>query len=237
MDLSAIELIVFDMAGTTIDDRVNGVPLVVAALQKVFKQFLNLDITLEQVNPHRGKAKLEAIQALLAEAKSNFPSSVTRPLDVLSREMYASFTGVLDELTENGATEMVGSSEVFALCRKKGIKVAVGSGFPQKTVDALVRHLRWSVDYVGSIDRVGGKSRPNPAMIHDAMHVLGVTQPNKVLKVGDTKVDVQEGRHAGVCCIAVLSGTQTRAELETAKPDLILNSVADLIPLLKSSKL
>lgn len=238
MDLSSLKLIVFDMAGTTVDDNINGVPLVVAALQQAFKKRLNIIITLEQVNPHRGKAKLEAIRCLLAEVKSSSPDFIPAgSQDDLSKELFDTFIGVLDELTEKEAKEMPGTSELFALCKKKGIKVAVGSGFPQKTVDGLVKHLGWKVDYVGSVDRVKGKSRPNPAMIYDAMNVCGVSDPSQVLKVGDTQVDIQEAKNAKVRSIGVLSGTQSREDLLKKNPDAILSSVAELIVMLNHSRL
>ena len=49
-----------------------------------------------------------------------------------------------------------------------------------------------------------------------------------VVKVGDTAVDVEEGKAAGCRTVAVLSGTQGREKLEAAGPSLILDSVADL---------
>jgi phosphoglycolate phosphatase-like HAD superfamily hydrolase len=74
-------------------------------------------------------------------------------------------------------------------------------------------------------------------MIHDAMRVLGVSDSGKVLKVGDTQIDVQEAKNAKVYSIGVLTGTQSRKDLEVSRPDAILASVADLIPLLKRSRL
>ena len=65
-------------------------------------------------------------------------------------------------------------------------------------------------------------------MVFAAMEATGVTDHHSVLKVGDTVVDVEEGRAAGCLTVSVLSGTQGRDKLEQAGPDLVLTSVAEL---------
>jgi phosphoglycolate phosphatase-like HAD superfamily hydrolase len=50
-----------------------------------------------------------------------------------------------------------------------------------------------------------------------------------VLKVGDTEVDVNEGRNANCgMVVAVTTGAFTREQLEQYKPDYILDSLAEL---------
>ena len=70
--------------------------------------------------------------------------------------------------------------------------------------------------------------RPNPKMIHNAMQQLGVTKPQKVVKIGDTIVDIQEGKNADVWTVAVLTGSQTEKQLMTVQPDYILSSIRAL---------
>mmetsp|Transcript_58021 Transcript_58021/g.188849 ORF Transcript_58021/g.188849 Transcript_58021/m.188849 type:complete len:139 (+) Transcript_58021:339-755(+) len=65
-------------------------------------------------------------------------------------------------------------------------------------------------------------------MVTAAMERCGVTDPRRVVKVGDTVVDVEEGRNAGVFTVSVLTGTQSRDKLAAAGPDCIIPSVADL---------
>ena len=83
------------------------------------------------------------------------------------------------------------------------------------------------MDYFSSAEEVGA-GRPSPAMIQDAMAMLGVDDPRLVVKVGDTAMDVQEGKNAGVWTVAVLSGTQGRERLAEGEPDAILPGVGDL---------
>ena len=100
-----------------------------------------------------------------------------------------------------------------------------------QVVQAIVSQLGWLdkklLDYVGSAEQIG-VGRPNPKMIHDAMQQLGITDGSKVLKIGDTVVDVQEGKNAGACTVAVLTGSQTETQLMAAAPDYILSSIREL---------
>lgn len=49
-----------------------------------------------------------------------------------------------------------------------------------------------------------------------------------MLKVGDTFVDIQEGKNAGVFTAGVLSGTQSREILEEIKPDYIFADINEI---------
>ena len=65
-------------------------------------------------------------------------------------------------------------------------------------------------------------------MIHHTMELTGVTDVRRVLAAGDTVVDVQAARNAGVIAVGVLSGALTRAELAEHPHDFLLDSVADI---------
>lgn len=95
--------------------------------------------------------------------------------------------------------------------------------------------LQWQdlVDCICSAEKVG-KGRPDPAMIQEAMKCFGVTDPRSVVKVGDTKADIDEGKNAGCWTVAVLTGTQTVECLREKNPDFIINSVKELPNLLST---
>jgi len=65
-------------------------------------------------------------------------------------------------------------------------------------------------------------------MIFDAIKHLNLPEAAKILKIGDTVVDVQEGKNANVNTAMVLTGTQTVANLKNIKPDYIFESIKDL---------
>lgn len=220
MRTEAIRLAMFDMAGTTVNDIVDGLPLVVGATQRAFARH-GVDLDPHLVHAQRGKEKREMIGALLQETGQ--PSALLEPV-------YASF---LSELERGllAVREMPGTEATFRFLRRRGIQIAVGSGFPPDVTARIVAHLGWRarglIDYATTAEEAGG-GRPAPNMIHAAMAALGVDDPRHVLKIGDTMMDVLEGKNAGAWTVAVLTGSQTRDQLASVSPDEILPSVADI---------
>jgi phosphonatase-like hydrolase len=226
MPLRHIELVMFDMAGTTVDDRLTGPSLVVSAFVEAFAK-AGFDITPEQVHPHRGKEKRSAIRSILCERGQTDDQA----LQDLVQTIYAAFVEQL-EAGVDSLREVEGTHEVLLFLKGRGIRVGVGSGFPREVVQAIVGKLHWKVDglvdYVGCAEIVGA-SRPDPKMILDAMALLGVADPTQVLKVGDKVVDIQEGKNAGTRTVGVLTGSQSEQQLRAAGADHVLSSVA-LLP-------
>ena len=220
-----IQLAMFDMAGTTVNDKVDGHPLMVISMMRAFAKH-GIELAPDAINKHRGKQKSEAIQTLLKEVAELSPDDAEHVGDGVYRDF-------LHELKSNlsSISEIDGATELFRHLKSKDIYVGVGSGFPMQVVQGLVAQLGWLdeglLDYVGSAEQVG-VGRPNPKMILDAMERLNITDGSKVLKIGDTVVDVQEGKNAGAWTVAVLTGSQTEAQLMAAAPDYILSSIREL---------
>lgn len=220
-----IQLAMFDMAGTTVNDKVDGHPLMVISMMRAFAKH-GIELAPDLINKHRGKQKSEAIQTLLKEVAELSPADAERVGDGVYRDF-------LHELESNlsSISEIDGAAELFRYLKSKNIYVGVGSGFPMQVVQAIVSQLGWLdeglLDYVGSAEQIG-VGRPNPKMILDAMASLNITDGSKVLKIGDTVVDIQEGKNAGAWTVAVLTGSQTEAQLMAAGPDYILSSIREL---------
>ena len=220
-----IQLAMFDMAGTTVNDEVDGHPLMVISMMRAFAKH-GFELASDVINKHRGKQKLEAIQTLLKEVAELAPADAEGVGDSVYRDF-------LHELENNlsSMSEIDGATDLFRHLKSKDIHIGVGSGFPMQIVQAIASQLGWLekglLDYVGSAEQVG-VGRPNPKMILDAMERLNITDGSKVVKVGDTVVDVQEGKNAGAWTVAVLTGSQTEAQLMAAGPDYILSTIREL---------
>ena len=220
-----IQLAMFDMAGTTVNDEVDGHPLMVISMMRAFAKH-GIELVPDVINKHRGKQKSEAIQTLLREVAELSPADAERVGDGVYRDF-------LHELENNlsSISEIDGATELFRHLRSKNIYIGVGSGFPMQVVQAIASQLGWLdeglLDYVGSAEQIG-VGRPNPKMIHDVMQRLGIIDGLAVVKIGDTVVDVQEGKNAGVWTVAVLTGSQTESQLMAAAPDYILSSIREL---------
>jgi phosphonatase-like hydrolase len=219
-----IRLVMFDMAGTTMDDMVEGYPLVIGAAIKAFARH-GLNLSAEAVNAQRGREKKEMMAALLQE--------IGAPEHLLE-SIYAAFLAELERGLD-GVKEMAGAGELFRALHRMGILVGVGSGFPTDVMSKMLARLGWQreglVDYAASAEQVG-EGRPSPAMIRAAMKDLDIHDSQTIIKVGDTVMDIREGKNAGAWTVAVLTGTQSREQLAKDGPDYILPSIGNLFDLL-----
>uniref|UniRef100_A0A7S1WT36 Phosphonoacetaldehyde hydrolase n=1 Tax=Alexandrium catenella TaxID=2925 RepID=A0A7S1WT36_ALECA len=218
------------MAGTTVDDLVDGVPLVIAAFRAAFKVHDGSAVDSDQANAVRGYEKKEAIRRLLCASRGIELGAV----DLGEVEtLFGIFKVELDKLTASMNTEIAGTTAVFEQLRARGMKVFVGSGFPDHVVQGIVANMGWTVDGALSSEALGA-GRPDPVMVYKAMELSGIPREEgrRVVKVGDTVVDVEEGRNGGAYTVSVLTGTQSREKLEAAKPDMVIGSVAELPALL-----
>jgi phosphoglycolate phosphatase-like HAD superfamily hydrolase len=76
-------------------------------------------------------------------------------------------------------------------------------------------------------------SRPDPDMILLAMEQLCVTNADEVVKIGDSIIDIEEGKNAGCSLnIGITTGAHTLQQLQSAKPDYVINNLLELLPLL-----
>jgi phosphoglycolate phosphatase-like HAD superfamily hydrolase len=70
-------------------------------------------------------------------------------------------------------------------------------------------------------------------MIHFAMNLFSINDPKEVVKIGDSKIDIEEGQNAHcLYSIGITTGAQTKAQLAEAKPDQIIDNLNELISFL-----
>eukprot|EP00929_Paragymnodinium_shiwhaense_P016441 TRINITY_DN124796_c0_g1_i1.p1 TRINITY_DN124796_c0_g1~~TRINITY_DN124796_c0_g1_i1.p1 ORF type:complete len:473 (+),score=78.29 TRINITY_DN124796_c0_g1_i1:75-1421(+) len=220
---AGLRLVIFDLCGTTLYDILDGEPLAVGSLRAAFAR-LGLEAPRDLVHSYRGYEKREAIRLIL---KDILPTISLAEEDTMVEDLFLYFQEGLRAGVNSGMLrEIPGTSEVFRELRSAGMRVVIASGFPDEIVHTLIEKLGWEVDGV-----VGAAQRPRPEAVFKAMSMAGVQDVRRILKVGDTIADVEEGRRAGVWTAAVLTGTQNRAGLQRAGPHFILRSVAD-IPLM-----
>ena len=117
--------------------------------------------------------------------------------------------------------------------KERNIKVVLNTGYNRKTAESLIVKLGWEesnqFDLLITASDVDN-NRPWPDMILLAMSKLNILDPKKVLKVGDSTVDIQEGQNAEcLLSIGITSGAHTREQLREADPDFIINNVSELI--------
>jgi phosphonatase-like hydrolase len=216
--MTAPELVVFDMAGTTVRDD-GQVPGAFAAALRHH----GLEATAEQLLIARGSSKREALRRFLPDTADG-----TARLD----ELYASFRHELAErYASRGVHAVPGAEAAFVALRRRGVRIALNTGFDRETTSLLLDALGWSTGIVDAVvcgDDVAA-GRPAPYLIFRAMEATGACRVRSVANLGDTTLDLAAGFNAGTGWnIGVLSGAHDRETLETAPHTHLISSVAEL---------
>ena len=225
--MTAIELVVLDMAGTTVRD--DGV--VERAFQRAAERTGVADRmpwaeALRYVRDTMGMSKIDVFTHLSG-------GDVAR-----AHAATDAFEGAYAEIvSEQGVAEIPGAAAAISGLRDAGIKVVLTTGFAPVTRDALLDGLGWRdlVDVALSpVD--AGRGRPAPDLVLTALLRTGASSVQSVAVVGDTSSDVRSGRRAGAGFVAgVLSGAHDRAALIAAGADAVLDDVTGLHDALRSS--
>lgn len=217
-----IELAVFDIAGTTVEEH----SAVYVALREAVEAAGGTPSS-QDIEDWMGASKREAITGMLTDASGVAPESaaVEKAFDDFRSRLDAAYRAV-------PPTPIPGVPEVLAGLRQRGIKVVLSTGFDREVTDNLLGVLGWDssvLDGVVCIDDVP-VGRPAPYLIHQAMQRTGVQDVRSVLVAGDTARDLQAGTNAGAgIVIGVLTGGVSRESLSAQPHTHILDSLADLL--------
>jgi len=213
-----------DMAGTTVADDGS----VIAAFSAAVEQFglprgtQDYDEALAYVNRTMGQSKIEVFRHILGSTEPALGAN--RAFE----EHYAA------SVRAGNVAPLPGAEDTFAALRAAGIKVCLATGFSPATRDALLDALGWRqlVDLVLS-PADAGRGRPWPDLPLTALLRLGGGAVSELAVAGDTASDVESGLRAGAGLVAgVLTGSAGREDLERASAPVILDTIADLPPLL-----
>lgn len=232
MQKGNISLVVFDMAGTTVNED----NVVYKTLRDAVNS-LGHDFSLETVLlVGGGKEKFQAVKDIMAP--------VYEDKSKLEADAKVAFQYFLDHLKiaydKLHLTAYPGTEELFNFLRNEGVKVVLNTGYNRKTATSLVAKLDWEegkdFDLLVTASDVSN-SRPAPDMITLAMEKLGINDATQVAKVGDSIIDIEEGKAAGCgLTLGITTGAQTKEQLETANPDLIIDALLDMKEKVKFKK-
>ena len=219
-------MIVFDMAGTVVDED--------NVVYKTLRTAINehgYQLTLDQVLAEgAGREKQQAIRSILQRyaGKSD---------EVHTKKIYDAFVLLLAKAYHNLEVKpQPHTLELFQALRNKQILVALDTGYNKETAQLLIDKLGWEkgVHYDTLITASDVSSnRPDPDMILLAMKQFNITDGRTVVKVGDSMIDVEEGKNAGCgMTVGITTGAHSLKQLASASPDYIIHDLLELIPLL-----
>jgi phosphonatase-like hydrolase len=221
-----VKMVVFDMAGTTVNEE--------NAVYNTIRKAINeegYDFTLEEVlSVGAGKEKLQAVNSVLA-LKGIYDTA-------LAEKIFNNFKVQLDQVYKTmQITEQPNASLLFRCLQDLGIYVVLNTGYSREVAESLLIKLGWEIgqhiDLLVTASDVT-RNRPFPDMIVYAMQKLDLTDASQVIKVGDSTIDIEEGRNAGCLVnVGITTGAQTRTYLEAAQPTAIIDDLMELLPVIE----
>eukprot|EP01061_Rhynchopus_euleeides_P005592 TRINITY_DN14810_c0_g1_i2.p1 TRINITY_DN14810_c0_g1~~TRINITY_DN14810_c0_g1_i2.p1 ORF type:complete len:340 (+),score=153.47 TRINITY_DN14810_c0_g1_i2:48-1022(+) len=213
-----IKLVVFDMAGTTVDEG----GIVYSTLKKAMRD-AKLDFTEEAFNAWHGANKKEVVQ--------HFAKAQGRESDVDA--IYKAFEEELEAVyfdSNSPLKPIPGIYDYFTALRDGGIKIGLDTGFPRKIATHIIKKLGFG-PYIDSfcVAMDVGAGRPFPYMIYRLMKELNIESVKQVAKMGDTVRDIEEGANAGTpYTYGCLTGADNRETLMKAGAFCVVESVVDV---------
>ncbi|MHB1560447.1 MAG: phosphonatase-like hydrolase [Isosphaeraceae bacterium] len=221
--MSPIELVAFDIAGTTVED-----PGVVNRCLRDALAAAGLSLGAAEVNRVMGLPKPLALARLIDGAGRS--RDLGEQVEAIHRDFVARALAFYRE--DPSVREVAGAGELFRSLRAAGLRVALDTGFDRPITDAILRRLGWAegtaVDAAITSDEVE-RGRPHPDMILALMRRLGIESPLRVAKIGDTPSDLEEGTNAGCgLVVGVTGGTHSREQLEPFPHTHLIASIREL---------
>ncbi len=212
----SIRLVVFDLDGAAVDFGCQGPA---AAMLEAFSR-QRIMLTMQQVRAAMGLPNYEHVRTLLempavGEQFQLVHGRRWNEADVMD------LAHDLGELQTDFVTRHCDIVPELPACveelKRRGIKLGTTTSYPRQTAEQIwdilgIEGLAFDA-HIAADDTPSG--RPAPWMIFRLMQELDVFPPVSVVKVGDTAVDIEEGRNAGCFSVGVIhSGNEIGLSLK-----------------------
>ncbi|HLN50145.1 MAG: phosphonoacetaldehyde hydrolase [Steroidobacteraceae bacterium] len=255
---SRFDLVIFDWAGTMVDFGSE------APVKALIEAFGAEGVLIDAATARRdmGKAKIDHVRALLMEpsvaaAWRAYHGGAATPKDIDA--LMARLGPLMRDHAARASALIPGARETFNRLRAAGLRVASSTGYTREMMEPVLARAA-EQGYVPEHVVCSGETpagRPSPLMIYKACAELGVWPLSRVVKVDDAEVGIAEGKAAGAFTVGVASGNALGLSLEAlqalspserasridsarqallaAGADLVIDSVADLVPALEQA--
>jgi phosphonatase-like hydrolase len=234
--MAKFDLIVFDMAGTTVRDLNEVENCFLEAAQQT-----GLEAPSERIIGMMGWSKKLVFETLWNE---QLPSAPQYEVESMIDSSYLIFKSILENHYRTQEVRTVENcKEVFEQVRNKGVKIALTTGFYREVTNIILNRLGWDdglneqfvqtgpgpIDCSISSDEVAF-GRPAPYMIFKAMEKTQIFDTRKVINIGDTPSDLQSGHNARVGLnLGVSYGTHSYEQLSQLPHNHIISDISTVL--------
>ena len=253
---TSVKAVIFDWAGTTVD---YGSRAPMGAFVKLFESE-GIEMTIAQARIPMGISKWEHINFLLNLPEvqgqwlkihkiSHTDADVDRLLDIFVP---------MNKISILECGQLIpGVATLAKALRERDIKIGSTTGYTRELLDLLLpiaKKQGYEVD-VFSYSGDTPLGRPSAQMMIKCARQLGLDNPLSFIKVDDTQPGIEEGKSFGCWTVGVAVSGNTlglsleelealpvveadrlknvaRMNMQEMKPDFVIDSVADLLPII-----
>jgi phosphonoacetaldehyde hydrolase len=212
-----VKAVVFDWAGTMIDF---GCMAPVQALIEVFAEE-GLTLAAEEARRDMGRAKLDHLRALLADATvaprwAALKGAPASEADVA--RLYHRLEPAMKAAAAKSSRLIPGAASVVEQLRALGVRIGSGTGYTREMMTDILPAAA-AQGYAPEVVVCAGETpsgRPAPLMTWKALIALDAWPANACIKVDDAAVGIEEGRLAGCWTVGLsASGNGVGLDLES----------------------
>lgn len=205
--------IIFDLDGTLLDTLQDLADAVNAALVKNQMQ----PRTIDEVRQFVGNGVENLMIRAIPEGKEN----------PLFAQTFSDFKEYYKAHCKNHTAPYPGILEMMALLKTKGYLMAIVSNKFDLAVKELDREFfsEYTSSAIGEME--GVERKPAPDTVEKALKELGVTKEDAIY-VGDSDVDIETAKNAGLPCISVLWGFRDKEFLLSHGATVLIEAPAEL---------
>lgn len=122
-----------------------------------------------------------------------------------------------------------GITETLYTMQRMGLKIGVASNKYEQATKHLIECYFPEINFSAVIgQREGVPVKPDPGVVDEIMNLADIQDKSEVLYVGDSGVDMQTARNAGVDAVGVTWGCRTREELESFNPKAVVDTCEEI---------
>lgn len=146
-------------------------------------------------------------------------------LDIIARDIYKENLCIDSKIYD-------GIDKLLDFLTEKGISININTNKPHNLVQPIVDHYfnKWDIKYAFG-QRENLPIKPDPSTALEITANLGL-KPEDVIFIGDSYVDINTAKNAGMTSVAVTWGYATVESLKEAKPDNLVESPTDIFNIL-----
>ena len=206
-----IRAAIFDLDGTLIDSY----QAIYLGFHHAYTQMGLAPMSYEQVKRVVGLGLDHTFRELLGEER------VPRAI-FLFRKKY-------EEVFRENTRLLPDAREVLETLHGRGIRLAIATNKLGRFSREIFEHFGMENFFTVIVgDGDVPQNKPDPEMLQLAMEKMGV-EKERTIFVGDSVIDIQTGKNAGVRVFAVPTGNTDRRDLENARPAVMLDRLLDLL--------